>query len=677
MEYYNGALVISGSELIQSPDNPDGIIPKSSYDKLKQRGKLKIARRGCKGTPALIEYNSLPSDLRKRVDQNLGNPYQNPSVDHFVASIKPDPDAARFFSEYRLDPTPKFPIGRPLPAETQAEYYNNAVVLNALNEKIKDVIRRRKASGGKTTGIWTMALQLTVNAHVKYPHNLPTNELRLKEKLNTYLSDGYQSLISGKFQNNNARKTNDDLEQLLLSLFSMPQKPFIDEVYQMYMKFLVGVLDVVDTRTGELFDPKKFRDEEGTPMVVSLSTVKNILREPLNKALVEKKRNDADYFKQKHAPHAMRTSPVYALSKVSLDDRDIPLKMANGQRVKAYYAFDVASGAIVGYAFSREKNTALVTSCFTNMMRNLDKLGIGIPLELEVEHHLMEQFTETLLRENAIFKHVRFCAAGNSQEKRAEHFNKKFKYGSERKHMDGMIKRFYAKSEAYRPAKIEKVFDEKNNTYKFKAETYEDIISQELAAIEAYNNETVGDTGLTRIQYLSQRVNKQAMASYDRALLAKLIGEKVNCSIVRSQYVRARHTQYVLPSPRVISSLQPNNYEVTAYWLEYEDTNQVYLYQGDTFICAAKKVARFNEAIVERTEEDMTAFKDQMAYIGDFKEMMAEKSGKLSKVKTFEYSPTILNQKVETVEIPDEPVEIFQTWDYSPEEMKRRALNQL
>lgn len=673
MEYFNGMLVISASELIQSPDNPDGFLTKASYDTLKRRGKLKVVRRGCKGTPALIEYNSLPSKIKRWADSRPGNSIGNISVDLFVSSIKPDPDAARYFSEYRLDPTPKFPIGRPLLADKQAEYYYNAIVLNALNEKIKDIIRRRS----KTTGIWEVALNLTVGAHVKYPHNLPTNELRLKEKLNTYLKEGYESLISGKFQNKNAQKVNDDLENLVMSLYSTSDKPFIDELYLIYLKFMAGAHDVVNTTTGEVIDRNKFYDEEGTPVIVSKSTIKNILRNPLNKAVVEKKRNDADYFKQKHAPHAMRTSPVYALSKVSLDDRDIPLKMANGQRVKAYYAFDVASGAIIGYAFSREKNTALVTSCFMNMMRNLDKLGIGIPLELEVEHHLMEQFTETLLRENAIFKHVRFCAAGNSQEKRAEHMNKKFKYGAERKHMDGMIKRFYAKSEAYRPAKIEKVFDEKNNTYKFKAEAYEDIISQELAAIEAYNNETVGDTGLTRIQYLSQRVNKQAMASYDRALLAKLIGEKVNCSIVRSQYVRARHTQYVLPSPRVIASLQPNNYEVTAYWLEYEETNQVYLYQGDTFICAAKKAARFNEAIVERTEEDMAAFKDQMAYIGEFREMMAEKSSKLSKVKAFEYSPSILNQKVETVDIPDEPVEIFQNWDYSPEEMKRRALNQL
>ena len=48
------------------------------------------------------------------------------------------------------------------------------------------------------------------------------------------------------------------------------------------------------------------------------------------------------------------------------------------------------------------------------------------------------------------------------------------------------IGRWYAKLEANRP-KVEKVYDEKNNTYKVKTYSYEELVADDIRAIRTFN----------------------------------------------------------------------------------------------------------------------------------------------------------------------------------------------
>lgn len=71
-------------------------------------------------------------------------------------------------------------------------------------------------------------------------------------------------------------------------------------------------------------------------------------------------------FNNAYRPYHLRSIGEFSLSKVSLDDRDLPRPMKDGNRVKAYYAYDVVSGAVVGYAYNRYKTTELFwTACET------------------------------------------------------------------------------------------------------------------------------------------------------------------------------------------------------------------------------------------------------------------------------------------------------------------------
>lgn len=155
-------------------------------------------------------------------------------------------------------------------------------------------------------------------------------------------------------------------------------------------------------------------------------------------------------FNNRYRPHHKRKAPVWAFSKISLDDRDLPRKMADGNRVKAYYAYDVASGCVVGYAYNRLKTADLFIDCVRNMFRLIDHQGWNCPAEVEVEHHLVNNFADGLIRAGVVFPFVRWCNPGNSQEKRAEHFNRVKKYGVEKRSQVG-IGRWYARLEANRP----------------------------------------------------------------------------------------------------------------------------------------------------------------------------------------------------------------------------------
>lgn len=123
-------------------------------------------------------------------------------------------------------------------------------------------------------------------------------------------------------------------------------------------------------------------------------------------------------------PHVHRENPEYSFSKVSFDDRDLPRKLKDTkQRPKAYYAYDVASQCVVGFSYSRKKDTELVVDMFRNMFRLIDRQGWGVPAQVEVENHLMSQWKEGFLKAGEVFEFVRFCAPQNSEEKYAESMN--------------------------------------------------------------------------------------------------------------------------------------------------------------------------------------------------------------------------------------------------------------
>ena len=144
--------------------------------------------------------------------------------------------------------------------------------------------------------------------------------------------------------------------------------------------------------------------------------------------------------------------------------------------------------------------------------------------------------------------------------------------------------------------------------------------------------------------------------------------------------MRVQYEKYQLSSPEVMRLLRPNDYNVTAYYMKEEDGDipRVYLYQGDTFLCACEKFVAYNEARCEQTEADRAAMQEQAKYVARYdrliKDRMPDRVGLLLP-ETLHADP---DERELQVDIPEAEAKHTRGMelvpDYSEEAMRQMAL---
>lgn len=620
-----------------------------NYKKLAAKEKINVVRSGRGlGGYVLVEIATMPLRFQERIKLKYGDMKEDVIRNWLGSHYHIDAKAREFYTRFRFD------NGDALPPEHIQEYTVNASVIEAVMRAMENATFMRKAMKAGPVNWGELAGAISYY-QAEFGHTLPVSSNRFKKRVNDFKANGYESLISRKFMNQNRRKVTYDIERLLLSIDAQPEQPFNTTVWEQYNLFVQGELELYDPETGEVLNPADFTDKDGNPLVLSPATVANYLNNPKNKALRGKLHMSQWDFNNAYRPYHLRSIGEYSLSKVSLDDRDLPRPMKDGNRVKAYYAYDVVSGAVVGYAYNRYKTTELFLDCMRNMFQTLDRNGMYIPAELEVEHHLVSDFADGLMQAGTVFPLIRWCNPGNSREKRAEHKNREKKYGVEKRTQVG-IGRWYAKLEANRP-KEEKVYDEKNNTYKVKTYSYEELVADDIRAIETFNAQPHPNQkrypGMSRWDVLCAHQNPN-LAPWDKAVLYRFIGQHTETTIRQNTYCTVMYNQYGLPSPEIIEKLEPRNYKVDAYYLPDADgtINEVYIYQNGRYIATCKPVARYNENTAEQTEYDKAAYTEQSKYVAQFDKMM--KDGKIKRVGILakEEAKLITEVQAEAVPLP-------------------------
>lgn len=625
-----------------------------NYKKLAARKEINVVRQGKGlGSYALIEIATMPLRFQERIKLKYGDMKEDVIRNWLGSHYHIDAKARDFYTRFRFD------NGDTLPPEHIQEYTVNASVIEAVMRAMEDATFMRKAMKAGPVNWGELAGAISYY-QAEFGHTLPVSSNRFKKRVNDFKANGYESLISRKFMNQNRRKVTYDIERLLLSIDAQPEQPFNTTVWEQYNMFVQGDLELYDPETGEVLNPADFTDKDGNPLVLSPATVANYLNNPKNKALRAKLHMSQWDFNNAYRPYHLRSIGEFSLSKVSLDDRDLPRPMKDGNRVKAYYAYDVVSGAVVGYAYNRYKTTELFLDCMRNMFQTLDRNGMYIPAELEVEHHLVSDFADGLMQAGTVFPLIRWCNPGNSREKRAEHKNREKKYGVEKRTQVG-IGRWWAKLEANRP-KEEKVYDEKNNTYKVKTYSYEELVADDIRAIQTFNAQPHPNQkrypGMSRWDVLCAHQNPN-LAPWDKAVLYRFIGQHTETTIRQNTYCTVMYNQYGLPSPEIIEKLEPRNYKVDAYYLPDADgtINEVYIYQNGRYIATSKPVARYNENTAEQTEYDKAAYTEQSKYVAQFDKMM--KDGKIKRVGILakEEAKLITEVQAEAVPLPTQTEE--------------------
>ncbi|MBT0708796.1 hypothetical protein INE90_01124 [Bacteroides uniformis] len=615
MEYYEGKLCITRSELTDA-----GIISKEYCKKLATRNQITVAKRGDRSGRALIVVDSFPPRYQEKIRLAYPESASVRLAGWVRSNYETDQSAVVFFH----DPEK---TGVALKPAKIREYVTNASVLNTCIRLYENARTYQRIAGSKYD--WGKMAEAVESLRAQFGHTLPGSMLRFRKKVAEYRRDGYACLISGKFGNQSARKVDYKTERLILGIAVLPNKPFNTDVAEMYNQFVCGELDVYDPDTGELFNPDDYTDRNGEPRVLSETTINNYLNKPKNRVLIEHKLSSWSTFMHEQMPHMHRHAPEFSFSKISFDDRDLPRKLKDTKaRPKAYYAYDVASQCVVGFAYNRNKNVDLVVDMFRSMFRLIDRRGWGCPAQVEVENHLMSQWKDSFLKAGVMFPFVRFCAPQNSQEKYAEPMNgAKKKTVEHRNHLG--IGRFYARDRHYR-TESRKVSDELNDTYEDKQYySWDELIADDMRDVMEFNNSPHPNQkkypGMTRRQVLEANMNP-SLEPVNKAVLARFIGEHVETSVRRNSYCRVGYTDWWLSGTEVLERLAPNNWKVDAYYLTDEDGNitDVYIYQNGMLVDKLQDVGTFNTADCEQTAEDRAVFVEQRKKISGFNAYVGE-----------------------------------------------------
>ena len=653
MEYYNGIFCISHNELVNG-----GIISSSNYKQLVARGRMCVVRQGKgAGNYALIAVDSLPDRFKAKI-KTLKPGYENEHLAAWIESnYEEDPGAVKYFHDSEM-------CGVELSVSKAGEYVTNASVLNTCIKLYVQAKTAHRLFGGEYD--WGRMADTVSLLRSKYGHTLPASMLRFRRKVSDYQKGGYAVLISGKFDNQNARRMSDKEERICLSLACQPNKPWNKNVRDMYEMFVCGELDLYDVSTGELLDPDDVRMIDGEPRIPSEATITSYLNLPKNQILIKHKLESWDTFMHEDRPHVHRHDGQWSLSQITADDVDLTRKLKDTKkRVHAYYMYDDLSQCVIGASYGRCKDQSLVVACFRDMFRTLEKNGWGMPAGIEVENHLMSEYKDGFLQAGVAFSFVRFCAPLNSQEKRAESLNGAKKRSVIHKNHKG-IGRFYGKGKWRVTGK--KVSDADNDNWEDREYlSFEELVADDRADNAEWNNSLHPNQkkykGMTRWDVLKANINPM-LEQLDKLTLSRYIGESVNTSIRRNSTVRVDGRDWWLSGPEILEKLEPNNYKVTAYYLPDEtgEASDVYLFQGDRYIDRVKPVETFCRVMAEQTDKDRAVFAAQQKRIKKYDSYLEAHS-----VRSIGIAPKNTASDSDIPEMDTDALRVENTGAYAPE----------
>lgn len=226
-EFYNNKWGVLSKWLYEEAD----VIKYSSYSQFLKRKHLILLRKGGNGRTALVEFDSIRSDIKKSIIDIAGDPYKIGKKYSFIEYLEKDINAEKYFNEYSLE------NGESLPNTKIKEYTNNASILNTISKIINDTLIRRKALGGNQKKMWENMAEIIKNLDKsKWPHSLPENYRRLRERLKLYQSHGYQILIHKNFCHTNSQKLTESSKLWLLAKWSN-QVERVTGIAQLHMEY--------------------------------------------------------------------------------------------------------------------------------------------------------------------------------------------------------------------------------------------------------------------------------------------------------------------------------------------------------------------------------------------------------------------------------------------------------
>jgi hypothetical protein len=586
---------------------------------------IKRACNGHNGQPMLILFDSLDANIQ----ESLGDPRK---CDHILQKyFRLDGEAVNYYQTF------KFEDGSYLATEYQERYITNASLLKAVIALREARTADRRGKGGSLTGIGATlcsdahSFQKTLRNKFQLQHTLPENERCFADAIKEFETEGYPSLISKKHKNQNTRKVTDETLNLLNGLFVGDRtKPTATEVHRRYDAFIGGYMEVINNETGELYDPTAFKK-------LSDATVKNYMASWASKIGTYALRSgNRQTLMQQFKPYHSLDKPKYAGSIISIDDRQPPFKTPDGKRVWFYNGIDLGSEAFTCWVYGDTKE-GIIREFYRELVRNYTAWGFNLPNELEAEMSLNSSYTDTFLREGAMFQKVRI-EANNARGKRIERYFRSLRYGIE-KDREGWLARPFAKSESNQAGRFD-----------VPALPYRTIIENGLQDIETWNNQPHSvHTHMSRWQVFCEMQHPD-LKPINYAAILPHIGEKTTTSC-RVGIIRLQYKEFLLGidgkialGDRLIHLMkQAEGKELDIYWLDDHQgaVMKAMVFIGTQYICEAIAKPTYNRATIEQTATDKANRQIMSSYVATIESFGKRQKNRIDTVTVIDNRPAL------------------------------------
>jgi hypothetical protein len=461
-------------------------------------------------------------------------------------------------------------------------------------------------------------------------HTLPENYRRFADKFNTFLKEGYPSLISKHHGNVRALKVEDTVAALLNSIFTTNHKPTPAEIKRTYDGFKSGYVEVINNVTGEDYQPVEF------PSKLSESAIRQFLSDWDSRIGTDLIRTgDRQRLMGKNKPYHSMDLPKFAGSLLSIDDRQPPFKYTNTDRVWFYLGQDAASLAITTWVYGKSKE-GIMLEFYRQMVRNYHEWGINLPFELEAESNLNASFTSTFLQEGRMFENVKI-EANNARGKLIEsRFNRAVRYDPNlEKGEAGWIARPMARGES-----------NQEGTAKVPVLPYADIVNMSLGHIVTWNNMPHHeDKSISRWDYFMRNQHPDLKPTNYKSFL-KWLGYKTetscNAGIIRlnrAEYLLGNNGQVATGDTLIGYMREAEGQNIDVYWLDdnYGGIICALVYIGDKLICEAVKKPVYQRAKLEQTPADLEARSIMSAYVATIEAYSRQQRKAIDKVTVIDH----------------------------------------
>ncbi len=329
------------------------------------------------GNEALVAWNMMPFEWQFKFESTFGDPNKAAKPNLLEKFYSRDPNAADVYANYPLL------NNKNLKAEYIIEYTTNASVLNAVIALQAHVKSHRKKLGGSTNGTWPVIIEAIEGFRAKTGHTLKTPSI--KRILANYKKEGYVSLISGKFCNQNTAKIKEgEPLQLLEELFKIHNNLDNEQVKDLY--------NVVASKLGW--------------KTVTAETVGNY-RSELDLYTYAGRRGETN-FRNTMAMQNKRRPPAYPLYYWTLDGWDaellyqMPKVNSDGyssityhNRLTVVVVLDPSCKYPIGFAIGTHETPALIKEALRNAANHTKELfGSRFkPLQLQTDNYAKKTLT--------------------------------------------------------------------------------------------------------------------------------------------------------------------------------------------------------------------------------------------------------------------------------------------